>query len=296
MATPGSDTITNITPSGSAGADDANGAGGSGAGGTTPEGQGAAPQGQRPTTADLPADVLKFRLDQERERGAKKAEEALFAKYGVTSQAELDAKLKRFAELDENEKKRATEEEEKKRASMSSEERLRTENEQLKARIRELEGQLTAAQGKVASMRQGQMVQQQAADLVDPELLDAAVLKFAAHIKEARERGENVAKFDKPGEVRGWFRDLVTKSPRFARSTTTTPGAKPATAVPPKRPITTGASPARAVPPAKQVPAAQEGKTFRPGQKNSMNDAEAAEAIAKKYPGIRVPGLVNGRA
>lgn len=304
MAIPGSSDTDTTTTTGQAGADGGNAAG-SGAGTTTADqaGAGAAAQGQRPTTADLPEHVLKFRLDQERERGAKKAEEALFAKYGVTSQAELDAKLKRFDELSESEKKRAAEEEEKKRASMSSEERLRSENEQLKARIRELEGQVAAANGRVNAMKQAQVVRAQAADFVDPDFVEEAELLFASHVKRLREAGDDaaIAKYGKPGEVRGFFRDLVAKKPKMAKpdATASTNGnGKPAAAPPAKRPITTGAAPARAVPPARQVPAAQEGKTLRPGQKNSMNDKEAADAIAKKFPGVRIPGLTGmpGRA
>lgn len=302
MTTTGDPTNSTLHP-GAAGAGGADGAAGSGAAGTTTTnaadaaGAGAA----RPTTSDLSPEVLKVRLDQERERGARKAQDSLFEQYGVRSKEELDAKLARLAQLDESDKKRAAEEDEKKRASMTSEEKLRAENVALRDRIKELEAQLSQAQGKVASMRQGQTVRQQAADLIDPDMLDAAELKFAAHIRELRERGETarVSKYEKPGEIREYFRDLAARVPKFARGALP-PAPAAGTKAPLRRPITTGAPPraAAGASPAK-ITATPGGKTLRPGSKDTMSDEEAAKHIANKFPGVRVPGLTsntNGRS
>lgn len=283
-------------PSGDSTNNGTNGAPPPGGGAGTP-GDGQQQQPGRPSTADLQPEVLKVRLDAEAERGARREREALFTKYGVKSEEELAARLARLGTLEESDKKRAAEDEERKRATMTNEQRLQAECDQLKAKVAELEGKLQAANGKVAAMKQGQVVRAQFTDLIDPELLEEAELRFAAHVKSLREAGDTaaLAKFDKPGEVRAWARDLVQRKPKFARAAAPAGGGnggangqKPSAA---RKPITTGASPARATPPAKVVPAATAAKTVRPGQKNSMSDAEVSEHLKAKYPGVRIPGM-----
>lgn len=250
----------------------------------------------RPSTADLQPEVLKVRLDAEAERGARREREALFAKYGVKSEEELAARLARLGTLEESDAKRSREDEERKRATMTNEQRLQAECEQLRAKVADLEGKLQAANGKVAAMKQGQVVRAQFADLIDPELIEEAELRFAAHVKSLREAGDTaaLAKFDKPSEVRAWGRDLVQRKPKFARAAAPAGGNGGANGQKPpaaRRPITTGAAPAKATPPAKVVPAAAAAKTVRPGQKNSMTDAEVSEHLKSKFPGVRIPGM-----
>jgi len=283
------------TPSGDSTNNGNNGAPPPGGGGAGTPGDGQQ-QPARPSTADLQPEVLKVRLDAEAERGARREREALFSKYGVKSEEELAAKLARLGTLEETDAKRSREEEERKRATMTNEQRLQAENEQLRAKVAELEGKLTAANGKVAAMKQGQVVRQQFADLIDPELLEEAELRFAAHVKSLRDAGDTtaLAKFDKPGEVRAWARDLVQRKPKFARAAAPPAGGAGANGQRPpaaRKPITTGAAPAKATPPAKVVPAQANAKTVRPGQKNSMTDAEVSEHLKKTMPGVRIPGL-----
>ncbi len=259
-------------------------------------GAGAAPA-RRPTVDDLPEHVLKIRLDQVGER----AKRELLAQYGVATQEELDAKLKKVTAYEEAEKKRAAEEEAKKRESMSSEEKLRDENTQLKARVTQLETENAQLKGRLGGLRFGQTVRTIATDYIRADMREDACALFATHVKAIAEEGDTVKlrELETPGGVRKYFRDLATKKPVYALEGSETTqvnaaGAKPPVKTPPpKKPITTGASPAKVTPPAGATAGTGTTKTMRPGRPNSMSDKEVGEAVKKKWPGVHVPGLTT---
>lgn len=230
-------------------------------------------------------ELLAYRLDRERERGAKD----LLKQYGVDTPEQLQEKLKRVADLEKLDAERNAKDEETKRASMSEVELLKADKTKLETLVADLRRQLEDAQGETAATKHGLVVRAAAADFIDPEFIDAAELQFAAHIRELKKTAPGrIEKYAKAHEVREWFRELATKRPKMAKSSGET-------APPPKLPVVrklvnTGARPAAAVAPAPgKAPAPNGGKTARPGQKNSMSAKEAEEAGKKAFgPGFKM--------
>lgn len=264
MSLPDESTTTSQTPP--------NGAPAEGAGapaGATPAA--APPAGTRPTTDVMSPELLAFRLERERDRG----QADLLKAYGVTSKEELDAKLKRIADLEKLEGERAAKDEEAKRASMTEVELVKADLAAARTTIAELRRQLEDAQGESAAVKHGLVVRAAAGDFIDPEFIEAAELQFAAHIRELKKTAPSrIEKYAKASEVREWFRDLAAKKPRMAKGADIAPPPpKPAVQ---RKPVSTGVRPAAAVAPAPgKPPAPNGGKTARPGQKNSMSSKEA---------------------
>lgn len=231
------------------------------------------PRGRGPvSTAAIPPDALKVRLDRAKQQG----QEVIFRELGVKTEAEAKAKI---AEL----KNAGAEAEKRRLAEMSEVERLKAENATQAQRITQLEAMLAERDQERDHEQHEQMITRVAGESITPKAMRVFKFDLAQHVKKlAQSNPELAAKFGERG-VRRFQEKWLKENPEFAvqapTTTTTTQGA----AAPARRPVTTGV-PVRkpGAPPVTQANGALiGGKTMKPGQANSMSGQEVKAAAAK---------------
>lgn len=239
------------------------------------------PRGRGPvSTATIPPDALKVRLDRAKQQG----QEVLFRELGVKTEAEAKAKL---AEL----KNAGAEAEKRRLAEMSEVERLKAENATQAQRIVQLEAMLTERDQEREHEQHEQMITRVAGESITPKAMRVFKFDLAQHVKKlAQSNPELAAKFGERG-VRRFQEKWLKENPEFAvqastTTTTTQAAAKTTTntqAAPTRRPVTTGVPVRRpGTPPVNQANGALiGGKTMKPGQANSMSSQEVKAAAAK---------------
>lgn len=280
--------------------------------GAPPEGEVTPPPAapRRVLETDLPPATLKARLDAASRKAAEDERARIFRELGIedpqkfkTAREQESAELKKFRELEEK----------RKREAMSAQQRLEADLAKEREAKKALEAELSELRDARVYDQQEVVVSRAAAKHIDPDLYEDARGRFIRYVTSLSQ--EEAAAFDEKACER-WFRDLAKKFPKFAPSAAATkeeedeegkkkpptaaatpPTAKPKVPANPvrppaqvRRPITTGAPPAKGAPkPAPTgVAGTVGGKTFKPGQANTMTKAEV-RAEAKKM-GINYPG------
>lgn len=235
----------------------------------------------------MPDEALRARL----ERARKQERENLLKTLGVDSPDKVKADLEEL--------KRLREESEKiKRQTMSREEQLQADLEKERARIAELETKLHEETTSRVYEKQDAMINGLASKYIDPTpiKLKSARREFAEYI-DTLPKSQVARLRDK--DIEKWFAKFAKDYPDFAKKeaapestqaeTVQAEAAKPAPKSPPapiRKPAST-AAPAKKSPP---EPASQgsdpsvnpQGKTFRPGQPNSMSRAEMNAELKKR--------------
>lgn len=256
------------------------------------------PRGRGPvTTATIPPDALKARLERAAEQGRAPFLKAL----GVKSEAEAQEKLAKLKAAEEESEKRRL-------AEMSEVEALKTQLAAKDQRIAELEAQLASHEQEREHEQQEQTVARVAGEQVMPKALKLFRLDLAAHIKKLAQTNPDLAeRFGERG-IRRFMEKWLKDNPEFARAATqeetapqapaagartqgsppARPGAAPAgktPVAPVRKPVTTGVpqrkNPAVQVGTQPGSPAGMNGKTARPGQPNSMSPVEVKAFAAK---------------
>lgn len=254
------------------------------------------PPAKRPTDRDVPPVALSERLKRAG-RVAGDAEKRRWAEaLGADDPAKVKERLERLAELERQA-------EEQKRAQMGELERAKADLDATQLHVKELEAELERMREEQLYSKQDALITNIANLFIDPDAIDLARAHFAKHVRELPpEQQEKMTERD----VKKFFEKWVQARPKFARTAETPVGAspapKPATKASPTRPtppagaarkpITNGTPPARGAgaPPLRSDtdPSMLNGKTAKPGQKNSMTRAELKEFAAKN--GVNYPG------
>jgi len=170
------------------------------------------------------------------------------------------------AKADELERKA----EEAERARMTAEQRLQHDLAKARANEARYRVQLSQVQQRQVMREQTDVVVGIASKFVHPEAINEAKVAFALHIDSLDPKV--VARMG-PANISNWFKQYVTKKPFMARPADA-PAAPPARTVT-RQPAGSPTPPPRPARPA--GPSTTEGKTFRPGQPNSMTAQEARE-------------------
>jgi hypothetical protein len=245
-------------------------------------------------TADLPPEALKARLEQTRKTASAEARAAVLRELGIEDPAAFKkAQIDKEAEL----RKYKEAEEKRRRNAMTEADRLKVDLENERKKKLELESKLEALEAQQVSHEQEIVVREAAVEYVDPEMYDFAKSKFSSHVKALmQEEGgaEKVAAYS-VRDVSRFFRELVRKYPKLAKADPE--DAKPEAKVevkmpvvpsrpPIRRPLTNGAPPPRLAPkppaPVQSAGTNANGKTFKPGQKNSMSRQELSAELKKR--------------
>lgn len=215
---------------------------------------------------DIPddADLLELSQTALRKRLDRHTKKELKERFGTDNFDQIKAKLARAEELEKAE-------EDRKRASMDAEARLKDDLAKANARA-------TAAERREAVAREARVVDQQ-----DGRLKDIATKYIRAknwrhvsrdladHLSTAYSDKELRALPDKA--IEKWFKEYVSENPEFAKG-------EEAAAKDKRVPATNGADDGSRQAPARGADAA--GKTFKPGQANSMTRQEARDAARKE--------------
>jgi hypothetical protein len=232
-----------------------------------PSGEGDKP---RVKVSDLPDEALQPRLQAERQQLLKELGIEDPKKF-VSEREQREQELARFRKEEEKRKRAAMSEQQKLQADLDA---VRKERDELAQRFEQLE------QERISDQQEA-VVQRTAQKHVDPEMYAYARYEFVQHVQKlASEDPKALDELDEKA-VDKFFRELVKQRPKFALAA----GEAPKPPEPVKKPITTGPGPKAAPPaPAKGAPAgtSTDGKTFRPGQPNSMSKQEVREALRKQ--------------
>jgi hypothetical protein len=227
--------------------------------------------------SDLDEETLAARLERERKRGQEEATAKLLKSLGYASPEDARAAK---AKADES----AAEIDKRRKAEMTEIDRLKAELETANKRAADLQAAKEALEQEQAAAQADQTFTRAAQKHVDPSMVDAARLLLASEIRR-RARDEPDEEFTERDAER-FFKRLAASNPRFAVQAADA-GAAPAQPPPVRRVITTGAPPSRSAAPGQPKPAPvspamdRSGKTFLPGEANSMSRAEAVAAARR---------------
>ena len=245
-----------------------------------------APEGDKPTerprvmTHDLPPEALTKRLEAERKKAGEEARAAYLKelrdlgiedpKTYAEAKKRADAELKKFQ--DAQEKLR--------RSQMSEIERIKADFATIQKERDELANRLKAAEDDRVSGHQEAVVQRVATKYIDPDMYAYASWELKKHVRELLVSDPAKVEAMDEREIERFFKDLAKRNARFAIVSQAPE--------PEKRAITNSAGPKKGAP----APAAQPngadtvaGKSFRPGQQNSMSKQEVKAAL--KQQGLR---------
>ena len=241
-----------------------------------PQAPQAGAQARRPMVSDLDEETLAARLERERKRGQEEATAKLLKSLGYASPEDARAAK---AKADES----AAEIDKRRKAEMTEIDRLKAELEMANKRAAELQAAKEALEQEQAAAQADQTFTRAAQKHVDPSMVDAARLLLASEIRR-RARDEPDEEFTERDAER-FFKRLAVSNPRFAVQAAD--AGAPAQPPPVRRVITTGAPPSRSAAPGQPKPAPvpptmdRSGKTFLPGEANSMSRAEAVAAARR---------------
>lgn len=265
--------------------------GSQGAGGQPAKG-GEGGQPRQPTTVDdlggEGSETLKARLEREHRKlyrellGTENPEEA------KKKLEEMKALDKRLEEQNERLKKYEAAEEKRKREQMTEEQKLKADLERQRKEAEEWKKRFEEQKTEILYQRQDTTITSIAQEYVDPKLLKYAKRELAEHTTSLPK--DKLAKFGER-DIKRFFEKFVKDNPHFAKKAETPaePKKEEEPKPPVRKPITTGPKPEKApAKPASRTDDGTGGKTFRPGQPNSMSKAEVREAARKQ--GIRWPG------
>jgi hypothetical protein len=253
--------------------------------------QPAAPPAPHPNAVrvdQLPPAVLAERLRHAGEKAAREAREALLRELEVEDPQAFQAKRKQEREELEALKKA---EDERKRAAMSEQQRVQADYDKLLKEHQELETKYRDVEEQRVTEAQEAVVQRVAVKHIDPDMYAYARADFINHVKELMKTDPKKLEEMSEREIERFFRQLAIKRPRLALQVQapaappatpangTAPAQVPGTTIRRQVPVTTGANPriSRAPAGATGAPA----KTARPGQANSMTDAEVRAELRK---------------
>jgi len=241
------------------------------AAGTTPApAQGGAPAAAAPAVPGKPGGKPQQRLtlsnDDLKERIRRAQSSVLKDLLGTDDPNAIRERLAKAAEL---EKQAETA----KVAAMTEQQKVQHQLAKVTAERDRFRTELVSTQEREVVRGQSAFVERLAGAHVHPEAIEEASLAFARHVSTADPKV--VAKYTEK-DVGAWFRKYVEKKPFMAKAAAGAPAAAP----PARRTVERPAG-ANRPPPRPTAPASSQtngGKTFRPGQPNSMSRAEAKEA------------------
>lgn len=214
------------------------------------------------TLLEMKPSHLKGRL----QRATAQERKTLFAQFGVESAEGLQSKLDKLRDLEEKEEAQRL-------AQMTEVDRL---NEQL---TKEREAR-SAAEARVQQIQDTQVIEREDRRVLsimekhlDPDTIEDLIPKLARHLN-----GKSVEDLANPDAViEAWCKEFVEKKPKFGKDyAAAASDAKKDEPAPVKQiPLDNGAKGAR--PDGNPVPPSEaSGKTPKPGQPNSMSQAELA--------------------
>lgn len=180
-------------------------------------------------------------------------------RYGTDDQGEID-------KLIADSKKLRDEAEERRRAEMTELERYKSDLAAERRRREAAERKVLEAERRRRFDKQDAAITRIAGSHVDADLVEDAALLFARHVQSLD--GDKVKKMSEK-DVAKWFADFVKRKPAWKRSDDAPPPEKPK----PKQPVTTGTPPTGQPEPVAGA-GNPSGKTFKPGQPNSMSREE----------------------
>ena len=244
----------------------------------TPAAPAAPAAGRRPMTSDLPAEALAERLARER-----KAE-----RDRVLKELGIEDPEKHKAEREELSKLR-TEREKAERAKLSREQALQADLAKERQQREAIEAQLREVQTSRVYDRQEASIQSIAGRHITPARYRYARADFIEYVGSLPKA--QVAKLTER-EIDRWFAKFAKDNPDFALTkpepaAPAAPAPEPARPEPVKRPVNAAATksaaakPAPPPAPATPDPSTIDGKTFRPGQPNSMTKQEVRQAMKR---------------
>lgn len=179
-------------------------------------------------------------------------------RYGTDDQSEID-------KLIANSKKLQEEAEERRRAEMTELDRFKADLAAERRRREAAERKVLEAERRRRFDKQDAAITRIAGGHVDADLVEDAALLFARHVSTLD--ADRVKKMSEK-DVTKWFADFVKRKPAWKRADNAPPPEKPK----PKQPVTTGTPPTGQPEPVPTGTAT--GKTFKPGQSNSMTKEE----------------------
>lgn len=229
----------------------------------------------------MPDEALRARL----ERARKQERDNILKMLGTDSPEKVKADLEELKKIRETNEKSD-------REKMTREQQLMKDLETDRARIAELEGKLREESTARVYEKQDVAISQIASRHIDttPIKLKSARREFAEYVESLPK--SQVARMGEK-DIEKWFAKFAKDNPDFARKELQAA----AQAVVPKAPPAPVRKPAGAPPTASKKPAPaptssgidpsanSQGKTFRPGQANSMSKAEVAAEL--KSRGLR---------
>lgn len=243
----------------------------------TPAAPAAPAAGRRPMTSDLPAEALADRLARER----KAERERTLKELGIEDPDKHKAEREELARL-------RTEREKAERAKLSREQALQADLARERQQREAIEAQLREVQTSRVYERQESSIQSIAGRHVASNRYRYARADFIEYVGTLPK--SQVAKLTER-DIDRWFAKFAKDNPDFAATkpepAAAAPAPEPAKPEPVKRPVNAAATkPAAAKPapppaPATPDPSTIDGKTFRPGQPNSMTKQEARQAMKR---------------
>jgi hypothetical protein len=228
-----------------------------------------APPTERPApkrvqlTADddeIPADADLVELSQRALRGRLErfSRKQLKDRFGVDSYEDIEAKLKRAAELEEQEETRRL-------AAMSETDRLREELATERRRRESVETRYHETTERQALEKEDRRVVSVMEKYIHPKMIRRLVPDLAAHIASLTD--DDLKNPEKV--IEAWCEEQIQELPQLARDFKTTVEAPT-----PKVALTTGTDPSKKPTAANPSGQSTERKTPRPGQPNSMTKGE----------------------
>jgi hypothetical protein len=166
------------------------------------------------------------------------------------------------------------------RSRQTQEQRVQQTLQTKEQRISELETELKQVKNQQLVQQQDATISNVAAEFIDGSFLKYARRELQDHIVALKNSDPDALKKFGPKDLKKFFQKLATEQPAFAKkpeeaSTTTseTETTKPSVV---RRPVTSGKGQPRPPNPpvAPDGPGMYKGKTIRPGQPNSMSNAE----------------------
>lgn len=222
------------------------------------------------------AEIVEMPLKALKRRLSKHTNAELKAQFGTSDAAEIKKKLARADELEKAE-------EDRKKAAMTEAEKKDAELAEYKARAEKAERRERAIYQARSFEREDNRMLRLSQEFFDEDYAEDQLPKLAKHLAETFD--DKALDAMKPAEVdkivRDFFKELAERKPKLARE------AK----APEKKKVPANNTANDKDRPGERREGGQnpaEGKTFKPGQQNSMTKREAQDALRKQFGG-RLP-------
>lgn len=236
----------------------------------------------RVTVSDLggeESEALKVRIERAQRQLSREIAETDDPAEAKRKVAEWRANEAKLQAAEEELKKYRDGDEKRKRAAMTEQQRIEADLKRAREENERLRTQLVEKETAIAHAQQNSSIDGVAKGLIDETWMEYAKYELAKHVK-----GLDKRQLERFGErdVRRFFEKLIKEKPQFKRQ-------EPAPPEVVRKPINAGApAPAPKPKPRTDSPGEVGGKTFKPGQSNSMSRSEVREQARKM--GVRWPG------